>query len=102
MTTNLTKMGMGMMTRTTKRLDGLRREIDRVDRMLVRLLNRRASGAVKIGVEKKRQHSPIQDPVRERKILARVGRLNRGPLSPQAMAKVFSEIISVCRNLQQK
>ena len=84
------------------RLANLRRKIDGMDQALVQLLNRRAAGAVKIGAEKRRQDTPILDPVREQKILARVRRLNRGPLSQEAMALVFSGIISVCRTLQQK
>lgn len=92
-----------MPTKTrTKRLDSLRREIDSLDRTLVRLLNRRATAAVKIGNEKKRQGLRIFDPARERQILARVKRLNRGPLSHAALARVVSEIMSVCRTLQRQ
>lgn len=89
-------------TKRTKTLDSLRRAIDSLDRTLVRLLNRRATAAVRIGNAKKRQGLRIFDPMRERQILARVKRLNRGPLSHKALAGVFSEIMSVCRMLQRK
>ena len=85
-----------------KTLDDLRRAIDAIDSELVRLLNRRASAAVRIGREKRRQGAAILDPARERKILARVKRLNRGPLGHAALAGVFGRVMKACRDLQKR
>jgi len=86
----------------TKTLDGLRRSIDRTDSDLVRLLNRRAADAIRIGKEKRRQRIPILDPAREREILARVKRRSRGPLGDAALGAIFEEIMAACRDLQKK
>lgn len=97
------KMRTRKATKTrTKRLEELRRSIDRIDSDLVRLLNRRASDAVRIGREKRAQGIPILDPAREQAILARVARRNRGPLGSAALGAVFVEIMTACRNLQKR
>ena len=95
------KTKKAMKTRT-KTLDGLRRSIDRTDSDLVRLLNRRASDAIRIGKEKRRQGIPILDPARERAILARVKRRSRGPLGDAALGAIFEEMMAACRDLQKK
>ena len=91
------------MTRMRKAtLDDLRRTIDGLDSELVRLLNRRAATAIKIGREKRRRGVPIQDRARERRILTRVRQASRGPLADEAVAGIFKRIVSACRQLQEK
>ena len=46
-------------------LTALRRQIDRLDRQILELLNRRAGLALLIGREKRRQGRTIHDPERE-------------------------------------
>lgn len=78
------------------RLDIMRQEIDQIDRELVRLLNRRASMALRIGKEKKKKNLPIRDPRREKAVLARVRRSSKGPLDGVQMEKIYKQIISAC------
>lgn len=86
-------------------LDGVRQRIDSIDRELQRLLNERASCALKVGEIK--QASPGDEPPvfyrpeREAQILARLKKENLGPLPDEHMARLFREVISCCLNLEQ-
>ena len=80
-------------------IDKLRREIDAVDDELLRLINRRAGLAQRIGALK--QGAPVYRPEREAQILARVQKDNPGPLPAERVAAVFGEVISACRGLEE-
>src|SRR5436190_4356599 len=80
-------------------IDKLRREIDRVDDGLLKLINRRAGLAQRIGGLK--QGAPAYRPEREAQILGRVQKDNPGPLPGERVASVFGEIISACRGLEE-
>jgi chorismate mutase/prephenate dehydratase len=77
-----------------------RAEIDEVDRELLRLLNRRARLAIKVGALKQDAALPCCDPERERVVLATLGRVNTGPLGNPAVAKLFRRIIRESRRLE--
>ncbi len=83
------------------KLNDRRAEIDEIDGELVALLRRRAELAQEIGRIKRRQGMPAYVPEREAQILRRVAELDRGPLSAQGLAAIFSEIISACRALER-
>ncbi|MGH8704911.1 MAG: prephenate dehydratase, partial [Burkholderiales bacterium] len=76
----------------------LREEIDALDDELLRLLNRRAAAARRIGTLK--DGAPAYRPERESEILRRVADANAGPLSAERAAAVFREIISACRAME--
>ena len=82
-------------------VDVLRQKIDQIDAKVVNLLNDRASLAQRIGQTKSLSSQEVYVPHREKEILQRVRDLNRGPLSAQAVAAVFREIISGCRSLEE-
>lgn len=71
-----------------------RKNIDRLDAQIVRLLNERTRQVQAIGGIKRRQRAEIYAPHRERAVLQRVGRLNRGPLSAEALRNIYREIMS--------
>ena len=81
-------------------LSGLRREIDRIDLRLLRLLNRRAALARRIGGLKRRHGLPVQDRRRERAVLARILQKNGGPLPQESVRGIFREILRQNRRLQ--
>ena len=84
-------------------LDELREDIDRVDEVLVRLLNERARVAVEIGRVKKEQGVEIYQPEREKQVLAHVrGVASEGPLGPDAIARLFERIIDEARRLERR
>lgn len=76
-----------------------RAAIDALDEKLVKLLNERAAHAKSIGALK--GDGPAYRPEREAQVLANAARANRGPLSNDAISRVFTEIISACRALEQ-
>ena len=84
-------------------LDDLRNDIDRVDEVLVRLLNERARVAVEIGRVKKEKGIEIYQPEREKQVLAHVrGVACEGPLGPDAIARLFERIIDEARRLERR
>ena len=83
-------------------LDQLRRQIDRIDLQLLRLLNRRAAAALEIGRVKKKQRLPVYDGRREQQILLRLARKNPGPLPASSVKGIFREILRRNRGLQDR
>ncbi len=82
-------------------LQQLRKRIDRVDRRLLRLLNQRASLALRVGRLKKRHGRSLFDPRRERVILRQLTSANPGPLPAQAVRAIYREILRQVRRLKQ-
>jgi len=86
-----------------RNLDDLRDDIDRVDEVLVRLLNERARVACEIGRLKKEQGIEVYQPEREKQVLAHVrGIASEGPLGPDAIARLFERIIDEARRLERR
>src|SRR5712692_8216266 len=84
-------------------LDDLREDIDRVDEVLVRLLNERARCACEIGRLKKEQGIEVYQPDREKQVLDHVrGVAAEGPLGPDAIARLFERIIDEARRLERR
>lgn len=84
-------------------LDEMRRDIDRIDEVLVRLLNERARCACEIGRLKKAQHVEIYQPDREKQVLEHVRSVAAdGPLEPEALVRLFERIIDEARRLERR
>ena len=84
-------------------LDELRRDIDRVDEVLVRLLNERARCACEIGRIKKAENVEIYQPDREKQVLDHVRSVAAdGPLDPEAIARLFERIIDEARRVERR
>lgn len=79
----------------------LREKIDQLDAQIVRLLNRRARLAQRIGQAKHNERAAVYVPSREHEVMARLADLNGGPLSTRAVQAVYREIISASRALEQ-
>jgi chorismate mutase/prephenate dehydratase len=80
-------------------IERLRREIDALDDELLKLINRRAAAASRIGALK--AGAPAYRPERESEILRRVADHNPGPLAAERVTAVFREVISACRGLEE-
>ncbi|MEW5723035.1 MAG: prephenate dehydratase [Thermodesulfobacteriota bacterium] len=78
----------------------LREQVDRLDREILDLLNRRAGLSLEIGRLKHEEKRAIHDPGRERDLIEALARGNRGPLSAEGLRRVYTEIVSACRSLQ--
>jgi len=81
----------------------LRDKIDRIDDQLLRIINRRADLAVKIGREKSKQggNSHFHVPHREREIIERLQKANQGPFPDTSVEAVFREIFSATLALEK-
>jgi chorismate mutase/prephenate dehydratase len=83
----------------SKDLAKLRAQIDALDKRLLETLNARAGVAHAVG--KLKQGNQVYRPEREAQVLRRILEMNPGPLSKEALARVYAEIISACRALEQ-
>jgi chorismate mutase len=87
--------------RAGRKLATVRRQIDRLDEHILRLVNRRARLALEIGRIKKRRKWPVYDATREASVLRHVARANGGPLSARAVEHVFQAILCECRRRER-
>ena len=84
-------------------LDDLRKDIDRIDEVLVRLLNERARVACEVGRLKKVEGIDVYQPDREKMVLEHVrGVAVEGPLGPDAIGRLFERIIDEARRLERR
>ena len=79
----------------------LRDAIDRVDEVIVRLLNQRAKYAIEIGEIKAVLDMPIYAPEREKQVLQHVERTSDGPLDPATVRRLFERIIDESRRVER-
>jgi chorismate mutase / prephenate dehydratase len=75
-------------------LDPLRAQIDALDEKIVALLNDRAKVVVEIGKLKQQNNAPIYAPDREKAVLEKLRKLNRGPLPDRCLEAVYRELMS--------
>jgi len=79
-----------------------RAEIDRIDSELLRTLNRRAQVACELAALKRANGAALCDPQRELQVVERARQSNRGPLSDQAVARIFRSVIEESRQLESQ
>lgn len=82
-------------------IDEIRQEIDRLDRELLSIFNRRAGLALQIGELKKQLNLPIYDPSREKRIFESMKANNPGPLDDGAIVRLFERVIDESRRLER-
>ncbi len=91
------------MTDPEARLDAIRREIDAVDAELLALLGRRARAVLQVAAVKDEEAEPrYYRPEREAALLRHLAAVNPGPFSERAITRLFREIVSSCRALEQR
>ncbi|HKA02512.1 MAG TPA: chorismate mutase [Candidatus Solibacter sp.] len=84
------------------RLDEFRVLIDDVDRRIVDLLNERTRTVEEIGRVKRSAALPIYEPKRETAVFENVTAANHGPLTPDALKRIFERIIDEMRTIQKQ
>jgi chorismate mutase-like protein len=82
-------------------LEECRQRIDEVDRRIVALLNERTRVVEEIGRVKRDAKLPIYEPKREDMVFQNVIGSNAGPLTPEALRRVFERIIDESRTIQR-
>lgn len=84
-----------------KALARYRDQIDAIDRELLNLLNQRTRVVEEIGRVKQEVQMPVYEPKRERDVFRNVTENNGGPLSTDALQRIFERIIDEMRSLQR-
>ena len=82
----------------TGQLKQLRDKIDVIDGELLKLMSDRADIALRIGQIK---NGMVYRPEREAQVLARLCELNPGPLANEHIVRLFTEIMSLCRSMEE-
>lgn len=83
-----------------QKLDLYRKEIDKIDEKILKLLNQRADIVLKIGKVKKEKKARFFVPQREKEIFARLNRLHKGAFPKEALRTIFREILSASLSLE--
>ena len=82
-------------------IDELRKRIDLMDDVLLRVFNERARIALEIGHVKKGLGLPVFDPGREKRIFSRMKEDNPGPLDDGAVVRLFERVVDESRRLER-
>lgn len=90
------------MDQNLDRINQLRQKIDRYDKQIVTLLNKRAQCADGIGEVKRRLNMPVYVPSREEEVIELVMKANPGPLSAEAIGRLYERIIDESRRLERE
>ncbi|MGE4608812.1 MAG: prephenate dehydratase [Myxococcota bacterium] len=85
----------------SNQLDGLRSQIDEVDRALLERLNQRAKLVMEVGRIKESSGASVYEEAREQRIVKGLIEINPGPFPDVGLGPVFREIISATRSLEQ-
>jgi UPF0755 protein len=83
-------------------MKSLRRKIDLLDKRIVRLLNKRAKYADEIGKIKEKLGLEVYSPEREKQVIENVSNENPGPLTDDAIGRVYERIIDESRRLERE
>jgi chorismate mutase/prephenate dehydratase len=78
-----------------------RKAIDKYDAQIVRLLNERTRHVLAIGEIKLKAGEEIYAPHREGAVLKRLCRLNRGPITDEALRAIYREVMSCALSLEK-
>ena len=84
-----------------EKLADYRRNIDRIDLQLLALLNERTRVVEDIGRVKRHASLPIYEPKREEQVFDNVTTSNGGPLTKEALRRIFERIIDEMRTIQR-
>jgi len=77
----------------------LRKELERLDRDLLKLLSDRARTAHKLGTLSQADGSPSYHPLEEQEVIRRALEANKGPLPEEAIRHIYREVLGASRNL---
>jgi chorismate mutase/prephenate dehydratase len=83
-------------------LDELRERLDHIDERILRLLSERAQVVEEVAHFKRHHNLPVHIPDREAAIVARLRIANPGPLSGNAVERIYRTIIEEMRKLEDK
>ena len=79
----------------------LRSRIDELDSELLKSLNERAKCVIEIGKMKKKEKKDVLVPLREKELLDRLSKFNKGPMTDAMVIYLFQQIIDTLKDLQK-
>ena len=79
----------------------IRLSVDEIDKKIVRLLNKRASKILDIGKLKTQLKRSVYAPAREKDVLEKITKENKGPLDKEALIAIYREIMSAALALEK-
>ena len=83
------------------KIENIRIEIDKVDYQLLELFNHRARLVVQLAEIKKQLDLKLFDPAREQVIFRNMTSANKGPLTADAIIRIYERIIDESRRLER-
>ena len=83
-------------------IEDWRKKIDEIDLKLVALLNQRSQCSIEIGKIKKTLNVEIYDPRREETVIENVRKVSSGPLTQEAVQRLFERIVDESRRAQRE
>ena len=90
------------MSPSQDKLANCRRQIDALDVQIVELLNQRTQVVHEIGRIKREFALPIYEPKREDQVFENVASHNSGPMTEDALKRIFERIIDEMRTIQRE
>ncbi len=84
-----------------EKLKGFRGQIDLIDSRILEMLNERATVALEIGATKRAAGLPVVELSRERAVIEGMGSRNQGPLSNDAIERIYTAVMLEMRRLQE-
>jgi chorismate mutase len=91
----------GLPNEVNVKIDEVRKRIDLLDDVLLRIFNERARLALEIGHYKKERGLAVYDPAREKRIFVRMKEENPGPLDDGAVVRLFERVVDESRRLER-
>ena len=82
-------------------LEKLRSQIDELDSELLKLINKRAKCVIKIGKIKQKEKKDVLVPLREKELLDRLRKVNKGPMTDAMLLYIFQQIMDTLKVLQK-
>lgn len=83
-------------------IDELRACLDGIDNQMLALLSKRAQVVLQVADFKQKHEMPAHVPARERAIFARLRKMNPGPLSGDAIERIYRTVIEEMRKFEEQ
>lgn len=80
-------------------INSVRKELERLDRDLVKVLSDRARASQRLAKARQTDHLPPYDALEEQETLRRAVELNKGPLSEDAIRIILRDVLGTARSL---
>ncbi len=84
-----------------KKIKDFRKEIDKIDEEIVKLLLRRMDLAKRVGELKKKDNLAVKDRLREKEIINRLAQVAGGQITKDQLSRIFSPVFKFTKKAQK-